>query len=377
MRKDILKKFRAAFNKASEPRPFTKGAISVRKSEDGQWNLLGRFTNPYRDTDFHSNPLNGGDIITDEAHKEFSEWLSKNRHHALELWSYHQWGTARKSRANWWSYTGNFFYMNWPLTEEEAKGISTWAMDNEPGMSFGFYVFKSNWEEGLIEKYRAFEASILPLSRAANPWTTFILNSKESNMKFADKDRADLAKIHGESFVSELEKMDDEAAAILDNAGVERRGKKEAEVIATSEEVVVTATDLTLVDEKGLAFATEQSVVGALEKLQEAFSEALNTVVEENTKTVTALAEQVLALTTQVKDLTNTAIADSKAAATPMSILTSFTPKSILSRSKDVVETQKSSAEIDGRSGLAKQAPAGANKKRLGVFAQDVKEQVQ
>lgn len=372
MRRDILKQFKAAFDKASAPRAFTKGAISMSKSEDGQWNLLGRFTNPYRDVDFHSNPLNGGDIITDDAHKEFAAWLDKHPQHALELWSYHQWGTARKSRANWWAYTGNFFYMNWPLDEEEAKGISAWAMDNEPGMSFGFYVFKSNWDEGLIEQYRAFEASILPLSRAANPWTSFSLSSKELSMKFDQEKRKGLVTMYGEAKVAEIESNDDFMAAVLAASGVER--KEKTEEVAVVEEVEVVATEENpLVDGKGLAFATQQDVIGALEKVQSVFSEALNLLVEENSK----LATQVATLATQVKALTDTQVADSKAAATPMSILASFTPKSILARPKDVVETQKSSAEIDGRSGLAKQAPAGAQKKRLGVYAENVKEQVQ
>jgi hypothetical protein len=366
MRKNILEQFQAAFSDTG-PKPFTKGALTLRKAE-GAWHLMGRFSNPYRDIDFHAAPLTGGHIVTDEAHKEFEAWLDKNPQHALELWSYHQWGTARTSRANWWAYTGNAFYMQWPLTEEEAKAISEWALDNEPGMSFGFYVFKSNWEEGLIEKYRAFEASILPLSRAANPWTSFQITSKEQNMKFSDEKRAMLLKFHDEAFVKSLEEQDDQMAAVLTAAGVER---KEATVEA--ETVVINADQTTVeVSTKDVQYATPEEVVGALERVEKAFSGALETM----NGTVAALVAKVQTLETALATVTNTQTETSKVMAAPLSVLTSYTPKSILAQEKSE-ETKKSPAEIDGRSALAKgPAPVTPVKSsKLGLWAQDIKGQ--
>ena len=368
MEKNLLEQFKSAFDKASEIKPFTKGAISLRKNGE-TWNLLGRFTNPYRDVDFHSNPLNGGDIVTDESHKEFETWLDKHPHHALELWSYHQFGTARKSRASWWAYTGTAFYANWPLTEEEAKGISSWALNNDPGMSFGFYVFKSNWDEGLIEKYRAFEASILPLSRAANPWTTFIVTSKENNNMFSEEKRKGLVVIHGEAFVADLEKDDGRLKEALDMAGVERKEQ--------SEEAVIVVKETGELEVKVAGYATEDQVVAALKRVESAFSETVTTLSTQVANLAEAnlkLISEIAALKGEVQTITETQTETSKAQAAPLSVLASYMPKSILAAKTGSTgeAAPKSVAEVDGRSTLAKSMPAGARPKTLGLRVQDL-----
>jgi hypothetical protein len=74
--------------------------------------------------------------------------------------------------------------------------------------------------------------------------------------------------------------------------------------------------------------------------------------------------------------VTNTQSETSKVMAAPLSVLTSYTPKSILVQEKSE-ETKKSPAEIDGRSALAKgpSVVASKNGSKLGLWAQDIKGQ--
>lgn len=338
----------------SEPIEFTSESLALRKGMDGSYNLLGKFSNRWRDVDFHSNPLNGGEIVVNDAHEEFCKWLDKNPQHALELWSFHHWGTARKNRANWWDYNGNSFYMNWPLTEEEAKSISNWTLDNEPGMSFGFYSFGYDNEKGLIKKYRAFEASILPKKYAANPWASFQLHSQENDMAFNPDKRKLLVKLHGEEFVKDLEKDDAELAELLDKAGVETKEATpevaQAEVVA---EVATATADTT-------TFASQKEVVEALGRMEEAFGDVIK-----------ALVAEMATVKAELAALKDMAAAEAKAAATPLSILAAYMPKSIIEQPKttEAAAPAKSTAQISGNSSLARSTPkmAGTAAKRNGV----------
>lgn len=345
---------KAALTKSlKQPTEVNRGDFALRKDATGQYNLLGKFSNRWRDVDFHANPLNGGEIVTSDAHKEFAKWLDKHPQHALELWSFHHWGTARKSRANWWDWSGNNFYMNWPLTDEEAKSISAWMLDNEPGMSFGFYSYGNDREKGLITKYRAFEASILPKKYAANPWASFQLHSQENDMAFSPEKRKALVTLHGEAFVKELENSDEKQAAVLDAAGVETKEVKQEEVAT---EVVA---EVEVVD--AAKFATNEGVVAALEKIQAVFHE-----------TVTDLMKKVAALTDEVNTLKAEKALEAKAAAAPLSVLAAWTPKSILDQKQEtvaepVLANQKNSAQIPSNSSLARSAPKLDAKARKGA----------
>jgi len=320
------------------------GSFVLRKDANGGMNLFGAFSNRWRDTDFHANPLNGGEIVTSDAHKEFADWLDKHPQHALELWTWHMWGTARKSRANWWGWTDNNFYMNWPLTDKEAEAIANWTLNNEPGMSFGFYVFDYKWDDGTINKYRAFEASILPKKYAENPFASFELvdsnHSGETNMALSKDKRAALVTLHGEQFVKDLEATDAQMAEALDGAGVESKEKEDA---AEGVENVTVAE---------VAFASEKAVVEALTRVEEAFTAA-----------VKALSDKVDALTTELTAIKAEREAEAKAAAAPASVLAAYMPKSILQTPKKDEAAAEKTAVIPGNSGLARKQPTPTGKR--------------
>lgn len=123
----------------SDPLVFTKGCLSMRKGDDGDYYLMCQFSNRWRDRDAWSAPWKGGEIITSDAHREFMAYLDNNPELAPALWSYHVPGTARQRRAHWWDFDGDFSYMEFRLNEDEAKGVKRFVDIYEPGLSHGFF----------------------------------------------------------------------------------------------------------------------------------------------------------------------------------------------------------------------------------------------
>lgn len=245
-----------------------KLGVYFKQDVDGSFSMLGVFSNRWRDQDFHADPEHGGEIVSRAAHAEYAKWLDKNPQHAPELWIWHVPGTAHKSRANWWEWTGNFFMASWPLTEEEHKTLSAWATEENLGMSFGFYAFQYDQKEGAIDRYRAFEASVLPLDAAANAWTRIELlgdpgaaEVKESD-KMAMSDNASalrsLSCMGPATSAKSLEEFNAETAQALDEAGFDSKELDEGgnEVVAEVEATVPVEPEVEV--------ATEAAVLTAL-----------------------------------------------------------------------------------------------------------------
>lgn len=236
------------------------GTMKVMKGKDGQYYAYGIVSNKFRDRDYAKHPK--GEIITESAHKEFIEFLDAHPEQAPELWSWHTPGTARKSRATWWEYSDGFLQMLWPLTEKEAKAFDD---GEEIAMSHGFYTLKRNSDKGLIEQYRSFEGSDLPLSVAANPYTALEVMQKELSDMFTPEKRAYLVKRLGEDRVKELEGNTEAMGKALETAGVEYKATEE---VKSEAPVTQPATDTVpvqpiVVDEKSVG-ALVESIKAAL-----------------------------------------------------------------------------------------------------------------
>ena len=376
--------------------------IQVRKAKSGKPSLFGKFSNRWRDRDFHADPLHGGEIVTRAAHQEYVDWVSKNAQHMPELWIWHIHGSALKNRANWIGFSGNFLYANWELTDDEAKAITDWQKELQEGgeslgMSFGFYVFDRDERAASIEKYRAFEASLLPVSAAANAWTGAELvgvESKEKGMFNADQIKA-LVKIHGKEFAEQLLLLDMADAEALDAAGVDTKAATEAaandtdaesgEPVAVAEgepeaaaaeepeakedtepEATETETAVEAQPEPGLvpvvSSVAEADVVKALEGLNEAFNQDVEALAAQLSGVMEVVAKQqqiIEAMSGQIAALSERASAEdaeAKQAAAPAGALATFAPRSILNRGEAKGEGEaENTAEIDGRSTLARQ----------------------
>lgn len=344
--------------------------LFVRKGQDNQYHLVGRFSNRWRDHDFHAAPEQGGEIIASDAHKEFEGWLDKNPQHAPQLWVWHAYGSAFKSRAEWWSWSGNFFWMSWPLTEDEAKAVEEWAGEEDLGMSFGFYALKYDNRDAVIERYRAFEASILPREAAANKWTAVTLvggDKFKGDQMFSDKKMQALRRFFGDDKVKAIVEDDATLAQILDDAGIDSKelsgefedvavaaGGDEAAVEAATD-APADAVDTPVTEVKTAAVAQiEAQVVEALQRLEAALSADMKVLAEK----VMAQDNELANLRTALVEMQEREEADAKAAAMPVSIIASYVPRSILDSGETGKGAKESSAAIDGRSTLAKSGPA-------------------
>ncbi len=205
-----------------------RSAFFVFKDAEGRDRWFGWVTNKWRDRDVGAHP--DGEIITDAAHKEYVEWVDKNpasRMPALLAW--HTPETKHTEKADWIDYADGFLLASGPLLEKEAEAIERVAQEYDLGMSHGFLALETDRGSGLINMYRAFEHSFLPLEVAANPWTDFRTIQKEvEQMGLSQKKRGFLSKLMGDGFVEEIERETEGKAAELETAGVDFKEGEEA-----------------------------------------------------------------------------------------------------------------------------------------------------
>lgn len=192
-----------------EPTIATNTGFKVLKTASG-YRWLGWVSNKYIDRE--------GEILTDEAHKDYVAWLDRNPQAAGQLWTFHIPGTGRKDKADFWGYTNGFLLVGGKLTDNEAKAIQNY--EGDLAMSHGFYVLEK--QGNLITKYRTFEYTVLPRNAAANPWTKFDVKELK-DMALSKQQRDMLAQMHGEDFVAALESDTQKMATALDGAGVQSK----------------------------------------------------------------------------------------------------------------------------------------------------------
>lgn len=216
-------------------------AILVEKDANGDWRWVGWVTNNFIDWD--------GDIFSEEAHKEYVEWLDKNMDVAPSFVTWHTPGTVRESPLDFATYEKGFLIVSGKLTEQEAAGLLKAKTETEIGLSHGAFVFgRDPKDPRIVTKYRMYEVSDLPLDRAANPFTAFETITKEVGM---DKLQY-LAAILGseEKAKSFLEKTGMKQKE-LQEAGVESKEKTEV-APATTEEQKTSPDIQALVKQLGL-----------------------------------------------------------------------------------------------------------------------------
>lgn len=143
------------------------------KDLQGNYRWYGWVTNKWIDRD--------NEIITDAAHKEFEAYLDNNPSAAPRLWTWHTKSTMRTHPADWWSYDNGIFSYSGILTEEEYRQYKSRNWKDSVGMSHGFIPLAK--EGNLINKYRTYEVSDLPLNNAANPYTSFEVNIMNERKK--------------------------------------------------------------------------------------------------------------------------------------------------------------------------------------------------
>lgn len=197
-----------------------RNAILVEKDANNNYRWVGWVSNNFIDWD--------GDIISENAHKEYVEWWEKNKEASPSFVCWHTPGTAREHPVDFITYEQGFLIASGILNEQEAAGLLKAQSQRELGMSHGTFVFGRDAKDPrIITKYRMYEISDLPLENAANPFTDFETLVKEVGM---DK-LAYLTQIMGseEKAKAFLEKTGMKKEALA-SAGVESKEKVETPV---------------------------------------------------------------------------------------------------------------------------------------------------
>ena len=219
-----LPKIRAAAKKMGigAPAEGKSSGFRVEKALDGSWRWFGWVSNKFRDRDKPAEPKLGGQILSEAAHKEFVEWATADPKRMPELWPWHTKEGAHDLPADWIDYADGFLMMSGPLTAKEAERITQLAAHHDLAMSHGLINFDYDKTNGVIRKYRTFEASYLPREHAANAWTDIeTLRKEAADMGFNPERRGFLVEALGEERVKKLEGETEGRGKALESLGVE------------------------------------------------------------------------------------------------------------------------------------------------------------
>ncbi len=188
------------------------GAFRTFKDAQGNWRWMTLTSNMWRDRD--------GEIIPAAAHEEnVAHAESTKDMPELRLW--HVPG-SRVGVADWADFAHGFLLHSGGF-DKGMKGVAeSLAASEEPlGVSHGFYYEKDEGSD-TYTSYRDFEVSVLPLEKAANPWTEFTAdNTKEVAMGLTDERRGFLVEHMGEDQVTALEKLLEEKEQDLKDGKVD------------------------------------------------------------------------------------------------------------------------------------------------------------
>jgi len=230
--------------------------ISFKQDDSGQWWFVGMYSNKFKDRD--------GEILTEASHKEYIDWL-KETGVKPQITLMHQpqspgfWSMVMKAynygliNTDVLNAVMKDFYKEYAIGQTEhviyANGFTVVlakvyesripqieamkSMDIEWGMSHGFVALNNSGN--ILEKYRSFEFSVLPKSRAANWWTD--AQFREVSMPLTQQDKDILEKVQA-GLANEVEAVTATKEAELVNDGVDF--KEVTEEVAAEETPIVT-----------------------------------------------------------------------------------------------------------------------------------------
>lgn len=233
----VIRYWKAAFDRPAPDsmyrlagqKPPTSGEKSSTlffKDKDGGWRVVLLYSNKYEDRD--------NDILTEEAHKEFAEWVNTSGFkpqitlfHMPSLsnafWAkvYKAYGdnaeklnqvVRRIYKDTGWAigeaervvYMNGFAVMVGKVYEDKYPVAEKLSTMKELGNSHLFLTtdFSSNGDAGMIvNKYRSFEGTILPRKRAANMLTLPIFKENDMGVKtkLTDADKQWLGEVLGDT----------------------------------------------------------------------------------------------------------------------------------------------------------------------------------
>jgi len=183
-------RLRGLYRKLGKSPPDTlksHASFILNKQKDGRVRFLGIYSNNYRDRD--------GDIISEKAHRAFEFLCKEGVTPYPELWAWHVSG-SRIGACDWVSYADGFQMCSGLIDEGQEAKANKLAEMVDLGMSHGMprrYIRRDSTDESVIDFAITSEVSVLPVSKAANLLTGFII--EENDMALSDGQKSFLAEL--------------------------------------------------------------------------------------------------------------------------------------------------------------------------------------
>lgn len=199
--------------------------ITFTKDKNGALRFVATFSNNFLDRD------NPPEVFTEAAHKEFVAYIDGGGE-MPELWHWHTPGT-KFGKADWIDYDNGFITATGLIDPEHEAEAEALAKIKDLGLSHGYRYIPG--KDGEIDWYRTFEISVLPNSKAANPWQEFAIIESEVKEMFNKDKREYLVSVLGEGKVAALEENNEARAKFLNDLGVDSKEFETEETPAETE----------------------------------------------------------------------------------------------------------------------------------------------
>lgn len=221
---NLFSRVKSVFGKAEQPSMLW----SLKEQSDGRLRFLCAPTNCFQDRE--------GDIFPVVAHKEYVEWAD-NKQFYPELWVWHTPGT-RLGQVDWMDVSDGILVES-GLIDEGMEDVAR-GFKSSDGMSHGYIYADTKEGSNVVDRYWAYEISLLPRAWAANAGGMF--NLTEGEKMFKPEKKAYLKERLGvdDGRVDEFEKATTAFADSMKSLGIAWKDADDTAVAAAQQESVMT-----------------------------------------------------------------------------------------------------------------------------------------
>ncbi len=195
-----------------EETPADGGVFRAFRDTTGALRWVAIHSNNYQDRE--------GETFSADSHKEYVDWVDRTKNFpALRLWHV----PFDLGFADMVDFDGNFMVSTGTFAKEFEHVGEALERSKEPlGCSHGFQYRPQDLRDGVYDRYRSFEVSVLPLERAANLHTAFFARGDIPMLTTEKREFA--VKMGGEEFATAIENTTATMKEGADKTGVTFKG---------------------------------------------------------------------------------------------------------------------------------------------------------
>jgi hypothetical protein len=204
--------------------------VITRDKETGALRWTAFVTNKFKDRD--------GEIFSEASHQEFTDWANRTKAYSV-LRLVHVPG-SEIGKEDFTAYTDGFVISSGTFNEGMEDVAESLAASKEAlGISHGYYYRLKDLRDDVYHRYRRFEITVTPASRAANSWTDIeftkeAMRKEVLNMPLTDTQKEFLTQHLGKERTASIEEKAATWSKELEEDGI---GFKElADILAGTKE---------------------------------------------------------------------------------------------------------------------------------------------